>query len=125
MQHLKPTGTGQDDRVVVSPRGEIDMATVDQLRAELVRALADRVGVAPVLEIDMSQVSFMDCSGLGVLVSFKQSLQRKGGDLGLTNVPARVDRLLDCLGFDHLLEAAPGISRQSAPSSTNSAPVSE
>ncbi|MEU7900198.1 STAS domain-containing protein [Nonomuraea sp. NPDC049152] len=105
MQRLKVTCTDQRDRVVVSPHGEIDMATAEHLRAQLVRAVVNRIGLAPVLEVDMSQVSFMDCSGLGVLISFKHSLVRTGGDLALTNVPARVDRVLGCLGLDHLLEA--------------------
>lgn len=109
MELLKVTCTAQSDRVVIAPCGEIDMATAERLRAELVEAMVDRIerGAAPVLEVDMSQVSFMDCSGLDLLISFRQSLLRMGGDLRLVNVPARVDRLLDCLGLDHLLEDQP------------------
>ncbi|WP_431898387.1 STAS domain-containing protein [Nonomuraea sp. bgisy101] len=121
MQRLKVICTDQRDRVVVSPDGEIDMATAEHLRSQLVGAVVNRIGSAPVLEVDMSQVSFMDCSGLGVLISFKNSLVRAGGDLALTNVPACVDRVLACLGLDHLLEARaeqpPQLRRaQSAPS---------
>ncbi|MGV9306255.1 STAS domain-containing protein [Nonomuraea sp. NPDC003727] len=107
MERLKVTSADQGDRVVISPCGEIDMATAGCLRTELVEAEVDLVrrGAAPVIEIDMSQVTFMDCSGLRVLVPFRWRLMDAGGSLCLTHMPPRVHRVLVPLGLDRLLEA--------------------
>ncbi|WP_424534341.1 STAS domain-containing protein [Sphaerisporangium viridialbum] len=89
-------------RVLVHLTGEIDIATADLLSGVLDAAVQHVT--FPQVELDMSQVSFMDCSGLRVLVPFKIQVEWKGGTFILTNVSTPVDHLLSAAGFDHRLD---------------------
>jgi anti-sigma B factor antagonist len=80
---------GEDPGVVAS--GELDVATVPDLKAAL-NDLIDRYPGAPVW-VDMAQVSFIDSSGLGVLVgALKRARQREGTVVvrNLTGAPHKV-----------------------------------
>jgi anti-anti-sigma factor len=102
MDWLYVTVEPAHQQVVVRPCGEIDIATAEYLRLALDAALQqERVSR---LEVDMSGVSFMDCSGLRVLVAIKERLHQQGGMLVLTNAVPRVDRLLSIVGLDHQLD---------------------
>jgi anti-sigma B factor antagonist len=60
---------------VVAPTGEIDMLTVDELR----RQLAAAADAAPeVLVVDLSEVSFIDSTGLGAVVEANARASRAG-----------------------------------------------
>ena len=65
---------------VVSPRGDIDMATVDEVR----RTLAGLIdgGQSRVL-MDLGGVGYMDSSGMGALVAAMKQARAAGGDVRL------------------------------------------
>jgi anti-sigma B factor antagonist len=53
------------DTVTVALHGEVDVATVDQVRV----ALADAIAAGPrAIEVDLSDLSFIDSTGLGALI---------------------------------------------------------
>jgi anti-sigma B factor antagonist len=53
------------DTVTVALHGEVDVATVDQVRV----ALADAIAAGPrAIEVDLSDLSFIDSTGLAALV---------------------------------------------------------
>ena len=61
------------DTAVIAPEGEIDIAQMADFRA----ALADAAGEeTPRLVVDLSNVSFIDSSGLGALVETHNRLRR-------------------------------------------------
>jgi anti-sigma B factor antagonist len=93
-------------QVVVRPHGELDMATADHLGRILDTAL-QQVEISR-LELDMSGVPFMDCSGLRVLLHAKERLDKEGGTLTLMNLAPEVDRLLSILHLDHSLSPIQG-----------------
>lgn len=79
---------------VLHVRGEVDMATADQLRS----ALKNAMSADPAVVVDMQDVSFIDLSGVRVLLEVAAS--RNGeGPLHLVHAPS-VARLLDLIGFD-------------------------
>jgi anti-sigma B factor antagonist len=47
------------------------------------------------LLLDLAEVSYMDSSGLGALVSGYNTLKGGGGVVGLFNVPKRIESLLE------------------------------
>ena len=53
---------------VVTPCGEVDLATVCALRVAL-----DKAGRCAVLVLDLREMSFMDSSGVGVLVDERRA----------------------------------------------------
>jgi anti-sigma B factor antagonist len=84
--------------VTVTISGEIDIATSRAMRD----ALATGPGPAH-LEVDMSAVTFMDASGIGVLLAARQQAVDGGGSLTLRAPSEAVRRLTGVLGLDELL----------------------
>lgn len=74
------TSHANGDRTVVDVTGEIDVYTAPVLREELA-TLID--GENTDLIVDLSQVAFMDSTGLGVLVGALKKVRTLGGDLRL------------------------------------------
>lgn len=65
---------------VIAPEGELDISRVGDFRAALLDAA--REGAAAVV-VDLSQVSFIDSSGLGALVELHSRLRRSGRRLAV------------------------------------------
>jgi len=89
-----------DERIVVHVAGEVDLANAPELDEQLVTAMAQ----APShLIVDLSDVTFMDSTGLGVLVrALKRSREQEIRlDLIVTN--ERVLKVLGITGLDTVL----------------------
>lgn len=84
--------------LVVAPVGEIDLATREQLR----EALRPEEPAARVV-LDLSEVSFMDTSGLGLVVEEMRGAGDAGREFILVRGPRPVQRLLDIAGLTPLL----------------------
>jgi anti-sigma B factor antagonist len=80
--------------------GELDAETAPALEEAL--RLASERG-ATELVADFSGVSFIDSSGLSVLVASHKRLQRLGGTLVIAAPSAPVRRLFDIAGLDRVL----------------------
>ncbi|MGN9842192.1 STAS domain-containing protein [Nonomuraea sp. H19] len=94
-----------DRCAVVRVNGEVDLSTAGLLGSEL-ENIWHADGRCRV-EVDLRQVSFMDCAGLRELLYAKRRLRQQGGTLTLVNCSPRVDRLLKMAGLDHRLDAVP------------------
>ncbi len=103
------------DRVtIVRPRGELDMATVEALRtklevaiAETLRAALDGFESGARLVLDLRRLSFIDASGLHLLVALGERAQRDGFLLTLIAPAAPIDRAIQLCGLDQALPFAP------------------
>ena len=84
--------TPERDHVVVEPRGELDMATVGAVEAEL-RRLHDS-GVRMVV-LDLAGLTFMDSSGLHLVTRWAQEASRNGFAFELEPGPPQVQRLFE------------------------------
>jgi anti-sigma B factor antagonist len=86
-----------DVSTAVIVRGEIDVATAPRLGTALAQAEARRRGDAltPSVVVDLSDVQFMDASGLGVLVGAARSARRHGDVVVLRAPSPTVMRLLE------------------------------
>jgi anti-sigma B factor antagonist len=94
----------RDDAVVLVVEGEIDIATAPLLEQRLTEAEA---GDAPRLIVDLDRVSFMDSTGLQVLVAHTLS-ETNGRRIRLTKGSAQVQRLFTVCGMaDHLPFVSP------------------
>ena len=84
---------------VLAVTGELDLYTSGKLREEIREA--DGSGH---IAIDVAEVSFIDSSGLGVMVSSLKHVRELGGTLALvTSEGSPVDRLLQLTGLDRIL----------------------
>lgn len=96
---ISHSSTG-DGVAVVIVRGEIDHTTGDALRQALVTA--EVVGT-PRTVVDLSGVTFMDSSGVNILVAAHQAARRARGWLRLAAPQQPVERLLRLVGIDEVI----------------------
>jgi anti-sigma B factor antagonist len=92
------------DAAVVAPHGEIDLTTSEALRVAMDRAV-DEGATAVVL--DLSDVTFMDSTALGVLVLFHRRL---GERLVLAAAQPIVLRLLEITKFTSVLRLTDSVA---------------
>jgi anti-sigma B factor antagonist len=86
-----------DERVcVVSVEGDLDLASAPQLKWTLVELLER--GYAQYV-IDLSQLTYMDSMGLGVLVGFRKRVEGTA-QLALACLPETQRKLLEMTGLD-------------------------
>jgi anti-sigma B factor antagonist len=94
------TTSSDDWRAAIALYGELDVANASDLRAELDRHIdAGR----RVIRVDAGGVEFMDSTAVGELIVASERCAAEHGSLILTNVPARVRRLLSVAGLDRVL----------------------
>ncbi|MET0801182.1 MAG: STAS domain-containing protein [Actinomycetota bacterium] len=82
---------------VVSISGELDLSTSAALRSALESGLADD---PPRLAVDLTKVSFMDSSSLGVLVAYLKRAREQAGDLMLVGVQGSPAKVISLTGLD-------------------------
>lgn len=80
--------------------GEIDAHTASALDTALEQRL--QAG-SPLIELDMSGVTFMDSSGLRVVIAGTEAARASGGDLTLVALTSSVEKLIGVSGLgEHL-----------------------
>jgi len=88
--------------VLVTVAGEVDIATVPQLR----QRLAGPASRGWPLIVDLDQVTFMDAAGLGVLVGAASRAAACGGSLHAVCARHQVRRLFAITGLDRQIPLA-------------------
>ncbi|MEE8601271.1 STAS domain-containing protein [Euzebya tangerina] len=89
-----------DDRSVVAVSGEVDVYTAPTLREHLNGRIADG---ATDLVVDLSDVGFMDSTGLGVLVGALKRLRQAGGDMQVICTSEPVLKIFRITGLEGVL----------------------
>ena len=89
------------DRVVVQVEGEVDMANAPQLRDTLLAAIAND-GAHSVVA-DLSAVSFMDSSGLHVMITAHNAAREAGSEFIVRAPSPNVVRVIELVGLDDML----------------------
>jgi anti-sigma B factor antagonist len=87
----------EGDVAVLAAAGEVDVYTAPDLDGALSDALAD--GRARVV-VDLSDVTFLDSTGLGVLVKGLKGAREAGGWLHLVVTSERIRKIFDITGLD-------------------------
>ena len=92
----------RDDVASVAPRGDLDLATVDSLSSAL-----NGIDGAGRLVLDLRGLSFIDSSGLQLLVALHHRAQREGFELSLIAPASSAGRAIELCGLDKTLPFAP------------------
>jgi anti-anti-sigma factor len=95
LTHIEPfhcNVTREGDQVIVAPRGELDMATVAAIEAELTRARGS--GADPVV-LDLGGLTFMDSSGLNLVSRWVAEASNDGFRFELEPGPPAVQRVFE------------------------------
>ena len=96
-EELDLSTTIQGSCAVVSVVGEIDLGTAGRLSEAAVAAVQQ---IGPNLVLDLSGVTFMDSTGLKVLLAVHKRAELSGGRLVLAGPTRSVDRIVKITGFD-------------------------
>ena len=91
----------QGEASVVEVGGDIELSNASQLRADL-RSVCEQEPCHVI--VDMSQVSFIDSTGIGVLVGALKRTRENNGSFALICPQPRVRRVFEITG---LLQALP------------------
>lgn len=97
---LQITRFPEGDIQKLEVQGEIDVANADVLRTNIVEAL--NLKPSEVI-INMADVSYIDSTGIGVLVGGAHSAQEAGAVLKVQNPQPSVKRVFTLLGVDEKL----------------------
>lgn len=88
------------DIIIVRGAGKLNMVSAPELRAVVVDAISHG-GIRVV--VDLSDIDFMDSSGLGALVGCLKSARQAGGDLRIAAPSAQVSMVLRLSNLDRVL----------------------
>lgn len=83
--------------------GEVDLATAPELRDRLLNVLRKYPPAA--LVVDLSGVTFLDCTGISALVAVRNAAVQVDYHLRVTGSPPIVHRILDLTGLLRVLTA--------------------
>jgi len=84
---------------VLEVQGEVDLYTSSQLREAIVRLTEEDENR---IVIDLYNVSFMDSSGLGVLVAGLKRVRERAGELALVFGEGSVQKVFGITGLDKI-----------------------
>jgi stage II sporulation protein AA (anti-sigma F factor antagonist) len=91
------------NRVVVARlKGELDSASAPQVRKSIDRALLDRAPKS--LVVDLSELTFMDSSGIGVLIGRYKLISGYGGSMSVCGANRQTDKLLTLSGVRRIIK---------------------
>lgn len=80
--------------------GEIDHHSAKIIREEIDRAV--EFNMPSLLIMDFSGVSFMDSSGIGLVMGRFKVLQKRGAKLNITNLPPNIYKVMKLAGIERL-----------------------
>src|SRR5215510_2566426 len=86
---------------LVRMAGSLDMYSFPRLETQ-VSSLFQQ-GQYSVL-LDCRDLDYIGSAGLGALIGFAKQSREKGGDLKLLNVPERIFKIIELLGFTKVLQ---------------------
>ena len=99
--NLQVESTAQGRKLRIAVDGEVDVSNAEELRAQIDAGLADEKNQQ--IEVDMAQVSYIDSTGIGVLVGSAHKAQDSGRVFQVLNPQPNVLRILGLLGVDEVL----------------------
>nr|WP_246336646.1 STAS domain-containing protein [Flexivirga oryzae] len=101
------TGSDEGDFTVIRLVGDVDVSAAGRLRDALLRLITD---TSEKVLVDLTDVPFMDSTGLGVLVARLKQLRLDGGDLALVIPSERLLRNFRITGLDRVFHIYPTVA---------------
>lgn len=92
----------KDDTLVANLSGEIDHHVSEKIRNDIDGQM--QLYAAKNLIFDFSRVTFMDSSGIGVVLGRYKKVKERGGTVVIANADRLVRQILDMSGIFSLME---------------------
>jgi anti-anti-sigma factor len=100
-QPFSVTVSANGDRATVALRGELDLSGVDRARQAIEQAEANE---SPLLVLDLSELDFIDSTGLEVMLRAARRAEDNGRRLIVAKPSRYVRRLLELTAIDQSLD---------------------
>ncbi|MGN6607483.1 MAG: STAS domain-containing protein [Jatrophihabitans sp.] len=91
---------------VLSVRGEVDVYSAPTLRDNLTELLESG---AEAVVVDLTEVAFLDSTGLGALIGARTEAENSGGRLALVCTNDRILKLFTITGLDSVFSIYEGV----------------
>lgn len=88
--------------LVVKPEGEIDQSCAAEMRGDIDREIR-RKNIKNLI-LDLGGVTFMDSSGIGVILGRYKLIQALGGKTMIVRPQPQVDKVLELSGLKKIVE---------------------
>jgi anti-anti-sigma factor len=88
------------DPAIAAISGEMDIASVPWLREALLLAIRRH---GPAISVDLHEVTFLDCSGINVLLATARRARLEGGWMRVVRPSAKAWHIITLLGLQHVL----------------------
>ena len=92
-----------DDKLIVNLCGELDHHSSEQVRVKIDDRI-DRDNIKKVI-MDFDKVTFMDSSGIGVVIGGFKKVQNRNGKVCVVNVNSRIDRVFTLSGLYTIIKS--------------------
>jgi anti-sigma B factor antagonist len=89
---------------VISPSGEVDIATAGQLRDRVDQVIERTEGT---VVVDLTSVTFIDSTGLGVLIGARKRCVEDGRTLRVVIAEPRILKVFEITGLTELFDIRP------------------
>jgi anti-sigma B factor antagonist len=102
---VEATPTPGDSWPVVKVSGEVDIQTSPVLEEHVQRVLNDG---ASSMVVDLGETTFLDSTGLSVLIAGLKRCQDAGGTMRVVSPPPNVRRVFEVTGLTDVFQIEPG-----------------
>ena len=94
----------QRDKLTVALGGELDHCSAMNIRRELDELISDPA--VRHLMLDMTNLKFMDSSGIGVILGRYRILAARGGSVWVRNMNPQINRIFHLSGMGQIIHVA-------------------
>ena len=84
--------------------GELDHHTAKEMREKIDSAV--ELNMPSMLVLDFKDISFMDSSGIGLVMGRYRNLIKTGAELHITNAPPAIYKMLKLAGIEKLAKVS-------------------
>ena len=94
--------------LIAAPSGELDHHQAERLRTQI-DAVYDKSSCRHIL-LNMSEVTFMDSSGIGMIIGRYKNAEASGGRLIVSNMSENISRIFDVSGLAKIIQRVDTVS---------------
>ena len=88
--------------LTVAPQGELDHCMAERIRNTIDATVLKTD--AKVVVFDLSEVGFMDSSGIGMMIGRYKRMRSRGGTMGVMAGDARIERMMELSGLYQIVD---------------------
>ena len=99
---MEMTSLNKDGKMICCLSGEIDHHSSRNIRDSIDRLIIQNK--PQILVLDLSEIAFMDSSGLGLVLGRYRKIKECGGDMFLCNTNPQTLKILKMAGVDKIIK---------------------